>query len=31
MLADPLIKGQTLKVFHEHIVHMSVIPGSTLV
>ena len=31
MLADPLTKGMTLKVFHEHTAHMSVILGSTLV
>ena len=31
MLADPLTKGITLKVFHEHIAHMGVIPNSTLV
>ena len=31
MLADLLTKGMTLKVFHEHTVHMGVIPDSTLV
>ena len=31
MLADPLTKGMTLKVFHEHTNHMGVIPDSTLV
>ena len=31
MLADPLTKGMTLKVFHEHTVHMGVIPDSALV
>jgi len=31
MLADPLTKGMTLKIFHEHTAHMSVIPDSTLV
>jgi len=31
MLVDPLTKGLTLKVFHEHTAHMSVIPNSTLV
>jgi len=25
MLADPLTKGMTLKVFHEHTAHMGVI------
>ena len=30
MLADPLTKGLVPKVFHEHIVHMGVIPNSTL-
>ena len=31
MLADPLTKGMTLRVFHEHNTHMGVIPDSTLV
>jgi len=31
MLADPLTRGMTLKVFHEHNAHMGVIPDSTLV
>lgn len=31
MLVDPLNKGMTLKIFHEHTAHMSVIPDSTLV
>jgi len=31
MLADPLTKGLVPKVFHEHTVHMGVIPNSTLV
>ena len=31
MLADSLTKGLTLKVFHEHIARMGVIPDSTLV
>ena len=31
MLADPLTKCMTLKVFHEHTAHMSVIPNNTLV
>ena len=30
MLADPLTKGMTLKVFHEHTTNMGVIPNSTL-
>ena len=31
MLADPLTKGLTPKAFHEHIAHMGVISGDTLV
>jgi len=31
MLADPLTKGLVPKIFHEHTVHMGVIPNSTLV
>jgi len=31
MLADPLTRCMTLKVFHEHNVHMGVIPDNTLV
>ena len=31
MLADPLTRGMTLKVFHEHNAHMGVIPDSILV
>jgi len=31
MLADPLTKGMTLKFFHEHTVHMGLIPDNTLV
>ena len=31
MLVDPLTKGMTLKVFHEHTTHIGIIPDSTLV
>ena len=31
MLADPLTRDMTLKVFYEHNVHMGVFPDSTLV
>ena len=31
MLADPLTKGLTLKVFPEHITQIGVIPDNTLV
>ena len=31
MLADPLTNVLVPKVFHEHIVHMGIIPNSTLV
>jgi len=31
MLANPLTKGMTLKVFHEHIADMGAIPDSTLI
>jgi len=31
MLANQLTKGMTLKVFHEHTLHMGIIPDSTLV
>jgi len=31
MLADPLTKSMTLKVFHEHTTHIGIIPDSTLV
>jgi len=31
MLTDSLIKGLTLKVFHEHIAHMGIILDSILI
>ena len=31
MLTDPLTKGLILKVFYEHIAHISIIPDSILV